>query len=64
MARLENPASSLHYVVVDDIEADPTPFAESRFGGGFARRFVQRPIAGVTACSSAHVRFPTSASIG
>ena len=53
MARWENPASSLHYVVVDNIEADPTPFAESPFGGGFARRFVQRPTAGDSALISA-----------
>ena len=49
MARWENSASALHYVVVDNIEADPTPFAESPFGGGFARRFVQRPTAGDSA---------------
>ena len=52
-ARWENSASALHYVVVDNIEADPAPFAESPFGGGFARRFVQRPTAGDSALVSA-----------
>ena len=51
-ARWENSASALHYVVVDNIEADPTPFAESPFGGGFARRFVQRPTASDSALVS------------
>lgn len=49
VARWENSASELHYVVVDNVEADPTPFAESPFGGGFARRFVQPPTAGDSA---------------
>ena len=53
VARWENSASALHYVVVDNIEADPAPFAESPFGGGFARRFVQRPTAGDSALVSA-----------
>ena len=53
VARGRNSASALHYVVVDNIEADPTPFAESPFGGGFARRFVQRPTAGDSALVSA-----------
>ncbi len=52
-ARWENSASALHYVVVDNIEADPTPFAESPFGGGFARRLVQRPTASDSALVSA-----------
>lgn len=49
VARWENSASALHYVVVDNIEADPAPFAESPFGGAFARRFVQPPTAGDSA---------------
>ncbi|MCY4645433.1 MAG: hypothetical protein OXE73_00900 [Gammaproteobacteria bacterium] len=53
VARWENSASALHYVVVDNIEAEPAPFAESPFGGGFARRFVQRPTAGDSALVSA-----------
>ena len=53
MARWENSASALHYVVVDNIEEDPAPFAESPFGGGFARRFVQRPTASDSALVSA-----------
>ncbi len=53
MARWENSASALHYVVVDNIEAEPAPFAESPFGGGFARRLVQRPTAGDSALVSA-----------
>ena len=53
VARWENSASELHYVVVDNVEADPTPFAESPFGGGFARRFVQPPTAGDSALVSA-----------
>ena len=53
VARWENSAGALHYIVVDNIEADPTPFAESPFGGGFARRFVQRPTAGDSALVSA-----------
>lgn len=52
MARWENSASALHYVVVDNIEAEPTPFAESPFGGGFARRLVQRPTASDSALVS------------
>ncbi len=53
VARWENSSSALHYVVVDNIEAEPAPFAESPFGGGFARRFVQRPTAGDSALVSA-----------
>lgn len=53
VARWENSASALHYVVVDNIDADPTPFAESPFGGGFARRLVQRPTADDSALISA-----------
>lgn len=53
VARWENFASALHYVVVDNIEADPAPFAESPFGGGLARRFVQRPTAADSALVSA-----------
>lgn len=53
VARWENSASALHYVVVDNIEAEPAPLAESPFGGGFARRFVQRPTAGDSALVSA-----------
>lgn len=53
MVRWENSASALHYVVVDNIEVDPTAFAESPFGAGFARRFVQRPTAGDSALVSA-----------
>ena len=53
MARWENSASALHYVVVDNIEAEPAPFAESPFGRGFARRLVQRPTAGDSALVSA-----------
>ncbi len=45
VARWENSASALHYVVVDNIEAEPEPFVESPFGGAFARRLVQRPTA-------------------
>ena len=52
MARWENSASALHYVVVDNIEAEPVPFAESPFGGGFARRLVQRPTASDSALVS------------
>ncbi len=52
VARWENSASALHYLVVDNLEADPAPFAESPFGGGFARRFVQRPTAGDSALVS------------
>ncbi len=53
VARWENSASALHYLVVDNLEADPAPFAESPFEGGFARRFVQRPTAGDSALVSA-----------
>ena len=53
VARWQNSAGALHYVVVDNIEADPAPFAEGPFGGGFARRFVQRPTAGDSALVSA-----------
>ena len=43
--RWENSAGAFHYVVVDNLEAEPAPFAESPFGGAFTRRFVQRPTA-------------------
>ena len=45
VVRWENSGSALHFVVVDNLEADPAPFAESPFGGGFTRRFIQRPTA-------------------
>ncbi len=53
VVRWENSASAFHYVVVDNLEAEPAPFAESPFGGGFARRFVQRPTAADSALLSA-----------
>ena len=45
VVRWENSANASHYVVVDNLETDPAPFAESPFGGGFTRRFIQRPTA-------------------
>ena len=60
VVRWENPANALHYMVVDNVEDAPAPFAEGPLGGLLARRFVQRP----TASDSTIVPAPSLAYYG
>ena len=43
--RWENAASAYHYVVVDNLEPEPTPFQGNDLQRAFAPRFIQRPTA-------------------
>ena len=45
VARWHNSAHELFFIVVDNVEADPVPFADSGFFGRFAPRLMQLPTA-------------------